>query len=189
MTAGQPFTLEWSSSNATSVSRVCSSTVSGYVVNEQLAPSGKVSGTALPGWVGYDSTCKWTARTSAASSAAIVELMQTRAALDPNVTYIHTDGLGSPVARTDSAGNLLSVTRYEAYGLTASGQEPTVGFTGHVKDFETGLTYMQQRYYDPVAGRFLSIDPVTTDANTGKSVNRYAYAADKSIQVHRPRWT
>ena len=79
--SGQPFTLEWSSSNATSVSRVCSSTVSGYVVNEQLAPSGKVSGTALPGWVGYDSTCKWTARTSAASSAETVELMQTRAAL------------------------------------------------------------------------------------------------------------
>jgi uncharacterized protein RhaS with RHS repeats len=35
---------------------------------------------------------------------------------------------------------------------------------------------MQQRYYDPVAGKFLSIDPVTTDANTGGSFNRYAYA-------------
>lgn len=27
---------------------------------------------------------------------------------------------------------------------------------------------MQQRYYDPIAGRFLSVDPVVTDANTGK---------------------
>jgi uncharacterized protein RhaS with RHS repeats len=36
--------------------------------------------------------------------------------------------------------------------------------------------YMQQRYYDPVAGRFLSVDPVTTDTNSGKSFNRYAYA-------------
>jgi hypothetical protein len=35
---------------------------------------------------------------------------------------------------------------------------------------------MQQRYYDPVAGRFLSIDPVVTDANSGGSFNRYAYA-------------
>jgi len=35
---------------------------------------------------------------------------------------------------------------------------------------------MQQRYYDPVAGRFLSIDPVVTDANSGTSFNRYAYA-------------
>jgi uncharacterized protein RhaS with RHS repeats len=38
--------------------------------------------------------------------------------------------------------------------------------------------YMQQRYYDPVAGRFLSVDPVTTDANTGSSFNRYAYVAN-----------
>jgi RHS repeat-associated protein len=58
----------------------------------------------------------------------------------------------------------------------ASGVQPTIGFTGHVNDVDTGLTYMQQRYYDPVAGRFLSIDPVTTDANTGSSFNRYAYA-------------
>ncbi len=35
---------------------------------------------------------------------------------------------------------------------------------------------MQQRYYDPVAGRFLSVDPVTTDAKTGDSFNRYVYA-------------
>jgi RHS repeat-associated protein len=54
--------------------------------------------------------------------------------------------------------------------------QPTIGFTGHVNDVDTGLTYMQQRYYDPVAGRFLSIDPVVTDANTGKGFNRYAYA-------------
>ena len=36
--------------------------------------------------------------------------------------------------------------------------------------------YMQQRYYDPVAARFMSLDPVTTDANTGGSFNRYNYA-------------
>ena len=37
---------------------------------------------------------------------------------------------------------------------------------------------MQQRYYDPVAGRFLSVDPVATDGNTGASFNRYAYAGN-----------
>jgi hypothetical protein len=26
---------------------------------------------------------------------------------------------------------------------------------------------MQQRYYDPIAGRFLSMDPISTDADTG----------------------
>lgn len=94
------------------------------------------------------------------------------------VTYIHTDALGSPVARTDAAGNLVSRTSYEPYGATASGVTPTIGFTGHVNDARSGLVYMQQRYYDPVAGRFLSTDPVTTDANSGSSFNRYVYAND-----------
>jgi hypothetical protein len=71
-----------------------------------------------------------------------------------NVTFIHTDGLGSPVVRTDTAGNLISRTGYKPYGYTASGATPSIGFTRHVNDADTGLTYMQQRYYDPVAGRF-----------------------------------
>jgi RHS repeat-associated protein len=45
-----------------------------------------------------------------------------------------------------------------------------------VNDVDTGLTYMQQRYYDPVAGRFLSNDPVVTDVGSGGGFNRYYYA-------------
>ena len=71
----------------------------------------------------------------------------------------------------------LTRTRYEAYGNTAAGTVPTgLGFTGHVNDPDTGLVYMQQRYYDPIAGRFLSVDPITTDAGNGKSFNRYEYS-------------
>ena len=101
-------------------------------------------------------------------------------------TYMHTDGLGSPVAITNSSGGLVSRTRYEPYGLTASGATPTIGFTGHLNAPEIGLVYMQQRYYDPVAGRFLSIDPVTTDANTGGSFNRYAYANNSPYKYVDP---
>ena len=90
--------------------------------------------------------------------------------------YIHTDGLGSPVARTNQQGQVISRTRYEPYGATAAGATPTIGFTGHVNDPDTGLIYMQQRYYDPYAGRFLSTDPVLTDAKTGGAFNRYVYA-------------
>jgi RHS repeat-associated protein len=103
-----------------------------------------------------------------------------------NVTFIHTDGLGSPVARTDAVGTVISRTRYEPYGYVASGATPTIGFAGHVNDADTGLTYMQQRYYDPVAGRFLSIDPVTTDADTGDSFNRYAYAENNPYRYVDP---
>jgi RHS repeat-associated protein len=44
----------------------------------------------------------------------------------------------------------------------------------------TGLVYMQQRYYDPVAGRFLSVDPIATDANAA-SFNRYAYVSNDPL--------
>ena len=100
--------------------------------------------------------------------------------------YIHTDGLGSPVARTSTTRGLISRTRYEPYGRTAMGAQPTIGFTGHMNDIETGLTYMQQRYYDPAAGRMLSIDPVVTDANTGASFNRYTYAESNPYRYIDP---
>jgi RHS repeat-associated protein len=82
------------------------------------------------------------------------------------------------VAQTDGSGAVVSRTRYEPYGATVAGSTnpTTIGFTGHVNDADTGLVYMQQRYYDPIAGRFLSVDPVTTDANKGRSFNRYLYA-------------
>ena len=45
---------------------------------------------------------------------------------------------------------------------------------------------MQQRYYDPVAGRFLSVDPVVTNANTGRSFNRYEYAKSTPYKYTDP---
>ena len=90
--------------------------------------------------------------------------------------WLHTDALGSPVATTGVGGVLLQRTHYEPYGQNAGGAVPDgIGFTGHVNDVATGLVYMQQRYYDPIAGRFLSVDPVTTDTKTGRSFNRFAY--------------
>jgi RHS repeat-associated protein len=103
-----------------------------------------------------------------------------------SATYDHTDGLGSPVAQTNASGALLNRTRYEPYGAVAAGNAGTIGFTGHVNDNDTGLVYMQQRYYDPVAGRFLSIDPVVTDANTGGSFNRYVYASNSPYKYVDP---
>lgn len=103
------------------------------------------------------------------------------------VQYGHTDALGSPVARTNAAGVLFSRTRYEPYGITAAGTNPDgIGFTGHVNDVNTGLVQMQQRYYDPVAGRFLSIDPVVTNAKTGSGFNRYVYANNNPFRYVDP---
>ena len=81
----------------------------------------------------------------------------------------------------------LTRTRYEAYDNTAAGTVPTeLGFTGHVNDPDTGLVYMQQRYYDPFAARFMSVDPITTDANTGNGFNLYEYANNNPYRYVDP---
>jgi hypothetical protein len=45
---------------------------------------------------------------------------------------------------------------------------------------------MQQRYYDPGGGRFLSVDPVTANGNTGGNFNRYWYANDNPYRFTDP---
>lgn len=86
--------------------------------------------------------------------------------------YIHTDGLGSPVRTTNASGVPSAREDYKPYGWDGPTRSAP-GFTGHVADAKTGLIYMQARYYDPYAGRFLAVDPV--GASTG-SFNRYWYA-------------
>ncbi len=102
-------------------------------------------------------------------------------------TFVHHDVLGSPLARTNSSGLVTERTHYEPYGATAAGTNPTgIGFTGHVNDADTGLVYMQQRYYDPIAGRLLSVDPVVTNASNGSFFNRYVYADNNPYRFVDP---
>ncbi|WP_368564803.1 RHS repeat domain-containing protein [Pseudoxanthomonas sp. UTMC 1351] len=104
------------------------------------------------------------------------------------VEYIHTDALGSPVAVTNQAGQVIERLDYEPYGaIIGQPNYGGIGFTGHVQDAATGLTYMQQRYYDPQCGCFLSVDPVTAyDKGDMRFFNRYAYAFNNPYKFTDP---
>lgn len=92
------------------------------------------------------------------------------------ITYIHTDALGSVVAESDEDGNVVKRYDYEPYGHVVNGDVVDgPGYTGHVSDAATGLSYMQQRYYDPQLGLFLSVDPVSAQSDQ-RHFNRYSYA-------------
>jgi RHS repeat-associated protein len=45
---------------------------------------------------------------------------------------------------------------------------------------------MQQRYQDPGAMRFLSVDPVHIEPGTGESFNQYRYANNSRYKVVDP---
>ncbi|MGA6539644.1 RHS repeat-associated core domain-containing protein [Stenotrophomonas sp. NPDC101269] len=92
------------------------------------------------------------------------------------ITYLHTDALGSPVASTNQAGAVVERTHYEPYGAPIGKVVDGPGYTGHVMDSATGLSYMQQRYMDPQLGVFLSVDPVTAYEQPVGQFNRYRYA-------------
>ncbi|MEM9809612.1 MAG: RHS repeat-associated core domain-containing protein [Pseudomonadota bacterium] len=60
------------------------------------------------------------------------------------------------------------------------------GFTGHVEDAATGLTYMQARCYDPKIGRFISTDPVQFSAARPDMFGRYTYATNDPVNLYDP---
>jgi len=76
MIAGEKYTLTWNSSNATSVAYTCTSTGTGFTGSATLAADGTQTNTAATGWVGYPSTCTWTA-TGPGGTKTVTETMTT----------------------------------------------------------------------------------------------------------------
>jgi RHS repeat-associated protein len=105
----------------------------------------------------------------------------------PTHKYLHTDALGSPVAETDANRLLSRSTYYAPWGEALNGvAHGNPGYTGHAMDSDSGLIYMQQRFQDPVLGRFLSVDPVDVDATTGANFNPYRYANNSPYRFTDP---
>jgi RHS repeat-associated protein len=98
------------------------------------------------------------------------------------VTYIYTDPQGTPLAEANASGVITATYDYAPYGSQAMGAaHDGPGYTGHVNDADTGLVYMQARYYDPAAGRFISTDPDGLAAGNPYNFNRFAYANNNPV--------
>lgn len=100
------------------------------------------------------------------------------------VTYVYTDPQGTPLAEADASGTIIATYDYAPYGMAVASMSPAPngpGYTGHVNDPDTGLVYMQARYYDPAVGRFLSVDPVGPSPSSLFHFNRYNYASNNPI--------
>ena len=71
------------------------------------------------------------------------------------IAILDTDGDAVIQYTYDAWGNILSTTGSMASTL---GQINPLRYRGYVYDSETGLYYLQSRYYDPEVGRFLNAD-------------------------------
>jgi len=111
------------------------------------------------------------------------------------VTYYHTDMTGSPIAVSNEEGDLLWHEEYTDFGyrVPISGTDNDsvtnrVGFTGHLEEKvgDRQLVYAQQRYYDPILARFLSVDSASYEETLPQTVNRYAYGLNNPHRYTDP---
>jgi RHS repeat-associated protein len=95
--------------------------------------------------------------------------------------YFHNDHLGTPLAMTDSSGNVVWKAAYKAFGEAAVNASSTITnnfrFPEQYYDEETGLHYNYHRYYDPGTGRYLSSDPI----GLAGGINYYIYTGNNPV--------
>ncbi len=100
------------------------------------------------------------------------------------------------MAILNSSGTSVVTYTYDAWGrlLTTSGSmASTLGvhnplrYRGYVYDTESGLYYLQSRYYNPELGRFINADAL---ASTGQGIlgnNMFAYCNNNPIIAADPK--
>ena len=107
------------------------------------------------------------------------------------VYYYVTNLQGDVVQIVDSSGNSVANYEYDPYGkvISATGTLAEVNpirYRGYYYDNETGLYYLQSRYYDPAIGRFVNADAY---ASTGQGLlgsNMFAYCGNNPINQDDP---
>ena len=103
---------------------------------------------------------------------------------------------GDIVAVYDVAGTLLISYVYDAWGnctinyynggYSSNANLNPFRYRGYYFDSETGLYYLQSRYYNPSWGRFISADTtsvLTTDYMDHLQYNLYAYAFNNPVNL------
>ena len=102
-------------------------------------------------------------------------------------TYYYVTNLqGDVMGMVDTSGNSVASYTYDPYGklLTATGtlaEKNPLRYRGYYYDSESGLYYLQSRYYDPATRRFVNADSY---AGTGQGLigyNMYAYCNNNAV--------
>ncbi|MFV2117953.1 polymorphic toxin-type HINT domain-containing protein [Streptomyces sp. Act-28] len=108
---------------------------------------------------------------------------------DNKVSFIASDHHGTGEVAIDSVTGAVSQRRFDPYGVErgqATGAWPgEKGYVGGTIDKSTGLTHLGAREYDPVIGKFISVDPIIDYAQP-QQMNGYAYANNSPVTYADP---
>ena len=114
---------------------------------------------------------------------------------DDLLYYYVTNIQGDVVAILDATGAEVVTYTYDAWGniltiggskATTLGQDNPLRYRGYVYDQETGLYYLQSRYYDPEMGRFISADSFTSTGQGFTGNNMFAYCGNNPVNYLDP---
>ncbi len=87
---------------------------------------------------------------------------------------------GDVIQLTDLSGNVVKTYDYDAYGNELQrdlNDENPFRYCGEYYDAETGFIYLRARYYDPMVGRFTSVDPIKD------GLNWYSYCYNNPVAL------
>jgi RHS repeat-associated protein len=101
------------------------------------------------------------------------------------ISFLHRDHLATVKMVTNMAGAVTERLGYAAFGEPKPTTSLPKGFIGERPDVETGMLYLNARYYDPALGRFISPDDWDPTL-AGVGTNRYAYAGNDPVNKSDP---
>ncbi|MFF7335575.1 RHS repeat-associated core domain-containing protein [Streptomyces sp. NPDC008150] len=134
-------------------------------------------------------TSYWARRTYTAGATTIAERSNRGG---DTVTWFAGDAHGTATLAIDAATQQVTKRYLTVFGGARTGGTGAwpddKGFLGKTADPDSGLTHVGAREYDPLTGRFLSVDPVLDTADP-QSLNGYVYAADNPLAGFDPTGT
>jgi len=104
---------------------------------------------------------------------------------DSNTLYYYLyNGHGDVIGVLYDNGTVANSYEYDEFGNLVSEQEKTYNpfkYAGEYQDTESGLYYLNARYYDPSMGRFLNEDTYEGQLTNPMSLNVYSYVNNNPL--------
>ena len=152
----------------------------GAVVTQFLTPGGE----EIADYNCYNTTCApWVLTVRGPGGLPVAAITPATGSQAEIVVFYHHDIMGSTVASTTSGlSGPAEAYVYSDFDAPAGGSSLAYQFAGYHYDAETGLYYVNARYYNPNLGHSLQTDPIGTRGGN----NLYAYVNNDPINLFDP---